>query len=105
MVGFLARSGEGEQVSYFKVPLLSTLRGPLCTTQGLRVSGRIRVGSRLLRTWPAGALAAEGAPEGRGERFPSLVCSWGRAAVLRQLSSEGRQDEQSIVSSDKERIP
>ena len=50
MVGFLARSGEGEQVSYFKVPLLSTLRGPLCTTQGLRVSGRIRVGSRLLRT-------------------------------------------------------
>jgi len=27
------------------------------------------------------------------------------AAVLRKLSSEGRKDEQSIVSSDKERIP
>ena len=28
MVGFLARSGEGEQVSYFKVPLLSYPEGP-----------------------------------------------------------------------------
>ena len=109
MVSFLERSGEGEQVSYFKVQFLSYPQvSAVHHARPARVSGHIPAGGGGC-SGPAqlGALAAEVALEGCGERFPEprvLVVACRCAAVLRKLSSEGRQDEQSIVSFDKERI-
>lgn len=107
MVSFLGRSGEGEQASYVRFSSSVTARCPLCTTRGAKARLGWRGASRARRRLPGPdqlrALAAEGALQGRGERFPqprALV-----AAGLRRLSSEGRKDEQGSVSSCKEQIP
>lgn len=107
MLSFLDRSGEGEQLSYFKVQFLShgsaTTQGP----QGrLRLSGYIP-GEGGGRSGPGqlGALAAEVALDGREERFPEPPA----LAVARRCASQaqfrGRRHEQSIVSSDEARTP